>query len=473
MGTNRDRQEKKAKYISAKERVKEQDSGWKPTAFKVPEGMSVFKFKKIGVYKIDIIPYVAGKGNPYADPGVMTYERAYYTHNEIGPNRETHCCLRKTFNKSCPICEHKFRLSSEPDQDEALIKSLKEKVRQLYLIYDHAEPEKGLQLMETGYYKTWGEMLANKIEASDEEDDYDTFFHVPGGKTLKVTVDEDSFATNTGGSRKFFKATNIEMKPRSEELEEKLAELVEEAPCLDELPIADDAEALRKLFLQIEDAEPAKKPASDKKKPAPADDDDDAADDDDGKPKKPAAAATGKKKPVPADDDDADDAAGDDDDAGDASDEPTASDLGIVKGDVVVHKKYGICDVIHVSGDGTSLRLEDSKGEDHRGVAPAECKKKDKKKPVPTDDDGDDEKPQKPAAGKKKPVPEDDDADADDDDGKPKKPAAGKKKPVDKDDAEAFDDDWGDEKPKKPAAGKKKPVPEDDDADDGDGEDND
>lgn len=356
MATRKQKEKRERRYTDAKKRAEEHDSGFQPTSFSVPEGVELFRWKKAGIYRLDIIPFIAGKGNPYADEGEVHWERTYYVHRGIGAEENSYACLRRTFGKPCPVCEHVAKLRADPSSDDKLIQGLREKERQLFLVLDHSDRDKGVQILETSHYMGFGEMLDKKIKASDEEDGYANFFHLEDGMTLKVNVEEDSFAGRT-----YMKPTNIEMVRRKEPLDDSL---LDEVPCLDDIITELSYKELKKIFLQIPaEAENGKavqqsRPASKPKSSPPPDDEDEDEDDDDFEDedldedeeetvvKKPAA-KKGKKQ-------------------------PTADEYGIKKGMKVIHEEHGECEVVHVSGDGTSLRLEDEEGAVHMGVGPDE-----------------------------------------------------------------------------------------------------
>lgn len=270
---------KKMVYASAKERIEKHESGYNPTAVKLPKDTDRLLFDKKGKYVFDIIPYVVGKGNPFADEGALWCERTYHVHKNIGPNNDSYCCLAKTFHKKCPICEERARLQRSGGDPE-LIKSLKPSERQLWNVKDLNDEGKMKVLDQSNFL--FGELIDAKVGAADDDDHYENYFHLEGGYTLKVTVDQDSF-----GGRTFFKATNIEMKARKGDYDE---DIVKETVCLDECLVELSYEKLKSIFLQeAEDDE---------------DSDDSSDDDEDTPPKKTTTKAKGKPKPPDDDDDD-------------------------------------------------------------------------------------------------------------------------------------------------------------------------
>lgn len=431
----RDREKRKVEYTKTKAWIEEQDSGWKPTAYSIPADMEQYKFDKVGLTTLDVLPYVVGKNNPKADEGKVHWERTYFVHSNMGPEqKDSYACLAKNFEKRCPVCDHLAKLRKTPNASEDAIKALRPKQRQLFYFRVHqGKGEFTNYLYEASYYNGFGELLVNKLDAQPDDSPMHDFFHLDkDGMSLVVKSSQDSY-----NGRVFYPPTNIEMTPRRHAVP---VEILDQLPCLDDLIIELSYKELEALFLQEsgdseakkkdedteEDADAdedeedapksfkagkkgAKKPAQDedtededtededdgeddapkskkvsskKKPPVDEDDedlvvDDDDVDDDDLAPpskKKPPTKPT--KKPLrdtpQEDDEDGEDSVLDeDDDAEDFS--VTAEDVGIEKGSKVKHKKFGECVVVNVSPDGTSLILKSKKGDLHKAVAPQDC----------------------------------------------------------------------------------------------------
>lgn len=263
--------EKRA-YASARKRADAQGSGFEQTYLKLPEGVQLFK-PKTGTMSIDILPYVAGKGNPWADQGVIHYERTYFRHDRIGANGDSYVCPLKTAKQRCPICEHRARLMKNNDGDEESeeeIKALAPRQRQLFNVIDLKAPDKGIQIWEFSYH-SFGKVLDARIRSADEEDDWDIFFREEGGFYLRVGFGEESF-----GGFNFNKAESIDFKPRKEDLD---ADITDETHCLDDLLQIVDYDKLKAIFLETADEKKSKKddedaeeeeeaPAPKKKRPA-------------------------------------------------------------------------------------------------------------------------------------------------------------------------------------------------------------
>jgi hypothetical protein len=424
------REARQVKYSDATKWANDHESAGDRTTLKVPDGVQFFSLPKPGTYRIDILPYIVGKGNPYSEPGMAHYERTFWVHRGVGVNQDSYCCPRKTFNKKCPICTYQAALRRDPNHDKDVVKELEPKERQLWWVKDLSEPQKGYQLWDISYH-LFGKLLKTVLAGADDDDTYDQFARLDTGLTLKLTVEEKSYQGHS-----FREVKAIEFKARKSQYDDSV---FDELACLDDIPKEFDHDTLKKIFMQ-QDSEDEDQPT--KKKAPQVDDEDDAP-----PPKK-------KAKPAAVEDDE--------DDTPPPKKKPehlknmqTAEEKNIVVGSIVQHSTLGKCNVIHVSPDGTSLRLEDEEGTVHRAQAPEDCEletetpKKKKAKPAAVEDDEEDAPPPKKKAA---PPPVDDDED-DDDPPPPKKKA---KPPVDDED----DDD--------PPPPKKKPAPPVDDDDDED-----
>jgi len=302
--------------VSGRRRAEEHKSGFDRTAFKVPDGMSTISIKQAGVRRFDFLCYVVGDENssggrnPNADPGSLFYERTFFIHRGIGPNEDSYVCPAKTKNLPCPICEARAKLAKRADVDPDTVKELAPKERQLWLVIDQGEPDKGPQLFEMSYH-LFGKVLDNRIKDSDPDDEYEFFADPVDGKLVKVGFGEKSM-----GANKFFECTSIDFKARPEGTKYGKA-FTQGLPCLDDLLIVLPYEKLKAVFLQTptdeegkaEEEEEAPKPKA-KAKPAPVEDEDEPAPKPKPKPapveeeEEPAPKPKAKAKPAPADDDD-------------------------------------------------------------------------------------------------------------------------------------------------------------------------
>lgn len=254
MSTRKQRGERK--YSNARDRAEKKARGAEQATLDIPKGVELFKIDKEGVYRFDILPYEVGEGNPYADPGMLHYERTYHMHRG-GDGVPGQICLQQTYDEPCPICKYAAKLNKDPDSDPDEIKALRAKERQLFWVFDRRDGK--IKLWDVSYH-LFGERLDKKIKMSDSEDGYENFFHLgQEGMTLRVAFSEEKF-----GKMSWFDATDIELHPRKKPLSEKMLNAVS---CLDDIvkhPSYDDVNAA--FFGGSEETDtPAKKKAPAKK----------------------------------------------------------------------------------------------------------------------------------------------------------------------------------------------------------------
>jgi hypothetical protein len=317
---------KEREYTSARQ-LAETHQSYERTCIKPPDGMSFFQPKKPGVYRIDIMPYVVGKGNPHAEEGNLHYERTYWTYAFIGPTNATYVAPGMTFKKKDPIAEYTAKLQQQPGYDKELVKKLRPKERQLFIIKDYDDAEKGYQLWDISYH-LFGKHLNEKIKSCDKEDAerYDMFFHPLKGLLVRVAAKEETLPGRT-----YLEFSDIEFKKRPEQYS---SDVVDEMPCLDDLLIEKSYKELKDIFFQTpadeddEDEDEDETRSSDSRKSskvAPRDEDEDADDEEN-----PTSKHGGNRAPKSgkttsrSDDEDGDDDEDEDSDE-DGDDEPPTS----------------------------------------------------------------------------------------------------------------------------------------------------
>ena len=371
----------------ARRRAEAQKHGFDSTTLNLPEGLRLFDWKE-GVMEISIIPYIAGKGNKFASPGEEYFERTYWVYRNIGVEDNWYCAPSKTFGKKDPIKEWVAKEAAKPDADEAFLKKLRPSERCLMLVFDHNEPDKGLQLMDKASFHFF-ELLLARIEKSDERMGWDRFWYPDEeGKMLRVeTAEEKPYG---------IKATAIDFMQRDSPLPD---EIINHDICLDDMPIEFEYDKLRAIFLQIddgddgEDAQPAKPKPKAKKKEEVVDEDDAAPFEEEEE--KPAPKAKAKpKKEEPAS-------------KKSKPKEKTAEDVGLSKGDTVTYDGKS-CTIVKISPDGTSLTLMDEDDDLIKAIGVDEVSLEEEEAEVET----------KPAKSKSKPTKEkkEDPAEEEDDD---------------------------------------------------------
>lgn len=442
--TRREKEKKKMRYSNAKEVADKQSRGFELTTLNLPKGMSLLTFKEAGMVKLDCLPYVCKAGNPMADEGMVHYERTYYVHKGINPSddKASYCCPQKCFGKPCPVCEYVGTIRNQPDTDQDLVKSLNSKKRQIFAVIDKAHRDKGIQIHEGSYYNGLGELIDNKIDASDEDSPYRTFHHLDSGMSLHISVKPNPPYGNS--------AENLEMvarKPITGGLSDDGESVMVgdmEVPCLDSLLKEVSYDFLQDLI---------------QGKAESVDNDGDDSEVDESDSTDEPVVKKKKKSPLPDDDED----------EGDSDLESEHEEDGYEVGDMVMYKKFGLCEVVKVNPKTGNLRLEDDNGDLHENVLPSEVSlpKKGKVKMEEDEDtdtdepeEGDDspleedDEPTPKKRGRKPKVEEDNDEDEDmEEDDEPEEPS----------DLESDDEDDDEPVVKKKLGRKKAPIDEDED----------
>jgi len=378
------RRKRRREKVSARRAVEQSRVGGGSLYLKIPSGLGVFQVKS-GRFRFDFMSYTVGKGNPSADEGQDFYERTFWIHKGIGPDNEWHLCASKTLKKKCPVCEYRARLASSPDSDPDLELALAPKKRQLWLVKDLANADQGFQLWEYSFH-SFGRDLYQKIDAAEDEDNYEFFADPEEGMTVRA-----AFAQSDRG--KWQDLVDIEFRPRKVQYEE---DLISEMPCLDEMLVETPYDRLKSLLLEADEE-----------------------DDEDELQEPPKKIRKKKEK------------------KSQTSDE-------FEEGDTVKHEEFGMCLVVRVSKDGTSLTLEDEDGEKHKAVSSDDVEqtlskpeKKEKKEETEEDDDDDWEDEEEEEEEEEEPKPKKKTGK------KPSKKSGKKKKKEEpEEDEEDDDDDW-------------------------------
>lgn len=395
MANRREREQRKTRQVNASGWAKKSEERGEATAIKLPPGFEFYKLTP-GTHSLDFMPYLAGKGNPQADEGFPHFEREFTDHRIPTPDGKSaaYLCLWSNFKKPCPVC----KVVNSNSTDEELKKSMKGKLRHLWLVNDKPGDETNkLKVFPSNHYNRgqgFGEMMVDAINSVSK---YSDFSDLEKGMTLQLTVKEQSF----GAGLKYNAVTRIDFLPRDYSYPE---EMMDNAPCLDSCLVEQSASFLEKLLNQeVADDEPGEIEEQEETLPPTRKHTRDLFDDE----VKPTSVnkKVNPKEPEPEDTDD---------------ETNEAKEAGITKGCTVDHEEYGTCEVVHVSGDGTSLKLKDAKGKVWNGVDPADCEVIDQGQ---EDEDEEIPPPKKPA---KKPmvVKEEEDEDSLDDEPTPPKKTA-------------------------------------------------
>ena len=315
---------------------------------KLPKDKHFFSLSKPGLYRLDIIPYFVGKGNPDADEGHLHYLRVYWRHNGLGADgKQSYCCMRKTFRKPCYVCDYLDKHGST--MDEKLRKALKPKERFLWNVIDLDDKGKGVQVFDNAPYKGLGDAIKTLIQSNPKFADFDS---VTDGFTIRLVVKEVSI-----GEGKMKEITRADGEERNKQYPE---EIVEEAVCLDDCLLPASYEELRRAMGHDADApEPEdEKAAAEEKEESSSHHKEEKEETTAPRERERASKRVTHDEPQEREEDD---------------DE-------IELGDSVVHRRYGPCTVIKVFKDGR-LNLEDSDGEVHTEVPPSSVVKAEEDEP--------------------------------------------------------------------------------------------
>ena len=223
---------KKRERFSAKKRVETKVTGFIDTAI---DWGSVEKFEveNADALFLDIMPFVAGDNNPGFDEGLWAYECTYWVHKNFGANpRDGYVCPYMATRHSdkptlkCPVCEHVSEQRRNPEANEDEIRGMTPKQRNLFVVRDPVNwgPEE-FKVWDISYHLFY-KMLEGVIRDLDEdEQDFAEFADPSAGFTLKLGLDERSFA-----GHKFYEVARAGFKKRKAQYTDAI---VKDTPCLD------------------------------------------------------------------------------------------------------------------------------------------------------------------------------------------------------------------------------------------------
>ena len=201
-------------------------------------------------HSINIVPYLAGKQNPHVAEGKPTYILDIYRHAKVGVNEDSYICMKKTYDKPCPICEYQAKLRKESDGSDAsedYIKSFNAGRRAIYNVHclDSAKEEaKGIQIWEVSHFLFEKEIL--EIAKKKRGGGFVYFADIDDGKIVSFRRTGSSVGT---------KFTAIEFEERDAPISD---ELIESALCLDEMIYIPDYEEVKNAFyslIKVDDVE--------------------------------------------------------------------------------------------------------------------------------------------------------------------------------------------------------------------------
>ncbi len=332
-----------AKNVREKERVerkktdalawaKEAKVDGDATCVALPDGVTWWK-PKAGLNRVDVIPFVAGRGNPRADVGYVHFEREYFQHRVTGfdGRGKPYVCLQ-CFKKRCPVCER--ARCPLPTDSEELTKSLWGRQKHLWCVIDLDSKERKIQVYESGHKNKGSgffELLETRFLINKK---WASFADLERGYTMGLTGVDDSFS-----GVKYVKVSAIDFIDRDKQYDEE--EMLKQSVCLDECLVELSYGKLKGILNGEGDGEdvPADEPDAHEGHTG------------NGRAEEP-------RKPDPEPD--------------------VVVHTEIEKGSTVTHPEFGKCDVVDVRGD--KVKLMDSRNKPHVASA-KDCEPYEEKPP--------------------------------------------------------------------------------------------
>ena len=165
----------------------------------------IIDYKKLGIEKwkvaegvndIDIIPFNAGKKNPFVvsgqvQEGEIMYALDIYIHSGIGVSKSNYPCL-KQFGKDCPICKEASRLwnMNTPDAQEQA-KKMFSKRRMIFNVHDLTTGKYGYY--DTGYQGFYSDIAKLQQVKKDDEGNPINPYDWENGRTISFLGTKSEF----------------------------------------------------------------------------------------------------------------------------------------------------------------------------------------------------------------------------------------------------------------------------------------
>jgi len=274
----------KSRYAKLKDRarrsannVEDRKGGTKKKYFFLNTDPSVVGEKEIEFFKpkyttgrnkniIDILPYPITQGwykdllaynkdTVGLEEGDLDYklEVPVHTIGEKG-NKKQFLCLREALGRECPICKEMFEFYGKDNKtkdDQAYANSLQPRWRVFYNVFDYAEPDKGIQIMEMAFSNFEKFLMMSSGLSSDgidDETDNDPiyFFELEDGMSLKFSGIKDTF-----GTIEYVKVASFDFADRNDQYDD---EVLDQTYPLDKmLPVPSYKEVADAFSNQYED----------------------------------------------------------------------------------------------------------------------------------------------------------------------------------------------------------------------------
>jgi hypothetical protein len=238
----------------AKRSYDHKDDGMGSRLFKLPPGVTIFKWEKEKKYKHLIVAWHAGKNHPLVKSGEFNegdwvYSVEFQVHKGLGVDEKgVSICLKNTFGKKCPVCEYINEMAEKGKKEIA--DKIKPKKQVGYIIYDVKEGEEKFYILSQPHFCFEKGMIeAARTAADDDEGLVDFAYRNDKGAIIKYMVKEGSFM-----NRKFLTlADGTSFKEISKE-DELPVKFLSKVFCLDDcLNIPTYEEAQKMLYADDDD----------------------------------------------------------------------------------------------------------------------------------------------------------------------------------------------------------------------------
>ncbi len=174
------------------------DSGSNNSIFQWAKADNEVRFftPKEGRNMINIVPYeIKSKNHPLVQQGIMKignidYVMDVWVHRSIGPNQMDVVCLRKNYNKACPICEAMDEAKAAGNRDE--MNALKPRRRVFYNVINVNEPDGEIMVFETSHFNFEKELIEEAREQSDDQNIVD-FADIDNGCVIEFRGSKAKF----------------------------------------------------------------------------------------------------------------------------------------------------------------------------------------------------------------------------------------------------------------------------------------
>jgi len=217
---------------------------------------------KDGWNRINIIPFeIKSDNHPLVKSAEMQigdcdYMLDVWVHKNVGPTGVDCVCLKRNYNKHCPICEEAQKMKEQAKKKE--YDELRAKRRAYYNVIDLKDDDQKIQIFSVSHFLFEKELIE---AARDDENGGEviSFADISEGRVIKFKVTTESL-----NGQPMQKYKNFSFEEREEELDDSL---IDDAISFDSIITVRDADTLESLMFNGEDVdeeEPAEKKTSKK-----------------------------------------------------------------------------------------------------------------------------------------------------------------------------------------------------------------